>query len=96
MKLFFYATLILFLSSCFLSPYQIDVNQGNLISEKQISKLKIGMTKNQIKFLLGTPLVDDFLRGGSWYYVYASGDPEKINVNKQLKLSFDPAGLLAV
>jgi len=52
-----------------LSPYKIDVQQGNVVTQEMVSKLKAGMTRSQVRFVLGSPLVVDPFRGDRWDYV---------------------------
>ena len=42
-----------------LTPYKVDIQQGNFVSSEMLSKLKPGMTKEQVRFVLGTPLLTD-------------------------------------
>ena len=58
-KYFGVVILALFLSSCFLSPYKMEVRQGNYLEQDMLMKLKAGMSKEQVSFILGTPLVID-------------------------------------
>lgn len=51
--------------------YKIDVNQGNYLSQDTVDKLKVGMTEQQVRQLLGTPLVASPFRKDRWDYVYA-------------------------
>lgn len=51
-------------------PYQIEIQQGNVVTREMIDKLKPGMTKNQVRFVLGTPLVTDEFHPDRWDYVY--------------------------
>lgn len=51
-------------------PYRIDIQQGNYLSQEMVSQLKPGMTKEQVRFVLGTPLVTDIFHGERWDYVY--------------------------
>lgn len=53
-----------------LSPYKIDVQQGNAINQEMLSKLKPGMTPSQVRFILGSPLVQDPFHPNRWDYVY--------------------------
>lgn len=53
-----------------LSPYRIDVRQGNYVSQEMVARLKPGMTRDQVRFALGTPLVTDVFHGNRWDYVY--------------------------
>lgn len=50
--------------------YRMDIAQGNRIDPSLIEKLEIGMTRNQVKFLLGSPAVVDTYRPERWHYVY--------------------------
>ena len=64
--------LVLVMSACtnWLHPYRIEVQQGNLLSPAAVAKLQRGMTREQVKFLLGTPLVADAFHADRWDYVY--------------------------
>jgi len=53
-----------------LSPYKIDIQQGNYITQDMVSKLKPGMTRSQVRYILGTPLVADPFHADRWDYVY--------------------------
>lgn len=50
--------------------YRIDIQQGNLLEESAIEQAAVGMTKNQIIFLLGTPMVTDTFHEDRWDYTY--------------------------
>jgi outer membrane protein assembly factor BamE len=50
--------------------YRANIAQGNLIKEEDLAQLEIGMTKNQVRFLLGTPMIDDPFHADRWDYVY--------------------------
>jgi outer membrane protein assembly factor BamE len=54
----------------FIQPYRMDIQQGNYVSQEMISQLKPGMTKEQVRFVLGTPLVTDIFHADRWDYVY--------------------------
>lgn len=53
-----------------LSPYRIDVRQGNYVTQDMVAKLKPGMTRDQVRFALGTPLLADMFHADRWDYVY--------------------------
>ncbi|PIV71723.1 MAG: outer membrane protein assembly factor BamE, partial [Rhodocyclales bacterium CG17_big_fil_post_rev_8_21_14_2_50_68_7] len=53
-----------------LSPYRIDVRQGNYITQEMVARLKPGMTRDQVRFVLGTPLVVDLFHAERWDYFY--------------------------
>jgi outer membrane protein assembly factor BamE len=52
-----------------ISPYRIDIQQGNVVTQEMVSKLKAGMTRAQVRFVLGSPLVVDPFRTDRWDYV---------------------------
>lgn len=52
------------------SPYRIDIQQGNVISAEQLAQLRIGMTRDQVRFVLGTPLLTDVFHERRWDYLY--------------------------
>jgi outer membrane protein assembly factor BamE len=54
----------------FLSPYRIDIQQGNFVSEEMVSQLKEGMTPDQVRFVLGTPLLTDIFHANRWDYPF--------------------------
>jgi len=51
--------------------YRIDVQQGNVIEQDMINKLKPGMDKNQVKYIMGTPPITDPFHSNRWDYVYS-------------------------
>lgn len=50
--------------------YQANVAQGNFIEDKYLDQIEVGMTKNQVRFLMGTPMIDDPFHENRWDYVY--------------------------
>ena len=52
------------------APYRIEIQQGNYISAEMAGQLKPGMSKQQVRFVLGTPLLIDVFHGERWDYVY--------------------------
>ncbi|MGB6105856.1 MAG: outer membrane protein assembly factor BamE [Pusillimonas sp.] len=51
-------------------PYRPDVQQGNWITAEQVSQLQQGMTREQVRFILGTPTLQDIFRTNRWDYPY--------------------------
>lgn len=76
--------------------YRIEVQQGNFLSQETVSQLKPGMTKDQVRFLLGTPLVTDIFHAERWDYVYTRRPARstKVAEERRLTLFFDKSGLL--
>ncbi len=53
-----------------ITEYKIDVQQGNVLTQEMVSQLKPGLTKDQVRFLLGTPVLMDMFHANRWDYVY--------------------------
>ena len=51
--------------------YRMDVQQGNLLDAEQVDQVEVGMTRSQVRFLLGTPMVIDSFDADRWDYVYS-------------------------
>lgn len=91
--------LILALAACSSAPrvvreYRIDVQQGNLVTQDMVSQLKVGLTRDQVRFVLGTPLLADLFHEDRWDYVYrlekGTGDVDQ----RRLTVFFDKDGKL--
>lgn len=50
--------------------YRANISQGNLIKQEDLDQVEIGMTRNQVRFLLGTPMIDDPFHVERWDYIY--------------------------
>jgi|GEM_PF-450105 len=78
------------------TEYRIDVQQGNLLTQEQVSQLRPGLTRDQVRYVLGTPLLVDLFHGDErWDYIYRlkkgrSGEVE----SRRLTLFFDREGKL--
>jgi outer membrane protein assembly factor BamE len=63
-------TTTLMLSSCADWIFRIDIPQGNFLDDKDVEKLRIEMTKEQVAFVLGKPVLEDSFDRDTWYYLY--------------------------
>ena len=54
-----------------LPPYRIDVRQGNFVTQEMVAQLKPGLSREQVRFILGSPLVADMFHGDRWDSVYS-------------------------
>jgi outer membrane protein assembly factor BamE len=52
------------------TPYRMEIQQGNFVSQEMVSQLKTGMSKDQVRFILGTPMVTDIFHADRWDYIY--------------------------
>ena len=78
------------LSACSSWVFRYDVPQGNYLEQKSIDKLQVGMTKEQVKFILGSPVVIDAFNDDTWSYVYKlkSGRSKDFDIKKQFIINF--------
>ena len=68
--------------------FQIDVAQGNYVEQEQVDKLRVDMSKEQVSFVMGTPMMVDTFAQNKWYYLYhfhpGGGDVD----SKKMELTF--------
>jgi len=72
----------------FLQPYRIDIQQGNYVSQDMVAQLKPGMTKEQVRSILGTPLLTDIFHAERWDYVYSLERPGAPRDRRRLAVYF--------
>ncbi|MBB5392437.1 MULTISPECIES: outer membrane protein assembly factor BamE [unclassified Herbaspirillum] len=62
----------------FLKPYRIDIQQGNFVSREMVAQVRPGLTRDQVRFVLGTPLLNDMFHSNRWDYDFrlAKGNGE--------------------
>lgn len=70
-------------------PYKLDVQQGNVVTSKMLLQLRPGMTKSQVRFIMGTPLLQDSFHGNRWDYVYQLRENGKIIEQRRVILDFE-------
>ena len=90
-------TTALSLSACSSWVYRIDIPQGNYLEQKSIDKIQMGMTKEQVKFILGSPVVVDAFNNDTWNYIYRfkSGISKKMDVQKSFTIKFENDKLIS-
>ncbi|MEH8019998.1 outer membrane protein assembly factor BamE [Rheinheimera metallidurans] len=79
---------LLSLNGCSSWVYRIDVPQGNFLEQKDIDKLRIAMTKEQVKYVLGTPVASNAFDNDTWHYFYALKGGNGSQFKKQLIVEF--------
>ncbi|MBV1879953.1 MAG: outer membrane protein assembly factor BamE [Pseudomonadales bacterium] len=81
-----------FLAACsttdFPFVHRLTIQQGNVITQSMIDKLKPGMTKSQVRYVLGNAVVDDSLVRNRWDYIYSIQVPGNELVQKKLQIYF--------
>ena len=74
--------------------YKMTVQQGNVITEEQVAQLQPGMTKRQVTYLLGTPLLTDFFNTDRWDYVYTIRRGHKPKESRKFTVFFQDDALV--
>lgn len=91
-------SLCLFSTGCswikFPGVHRVPVQQGNIIDQEMIDKLKPGMTKSQVRYVLGTPMVADSFEQNRWDYFYSRVTSEGEKTQEQITIFFDAEGKL--
>lgn len=92
------ALLVLGGSGCstlkFPGVYRIPVMQGNIIDQKKVDQLKIGMSKRQVQYVMGTPLLTDVFHLDRWDYLYQLRHGNELLRNKRFTLYFESDALV--
>ncbi|GEM78734.1 outer membrane protein assembly factor BamE [Vibrio superstes] len=64
--------------------YRIDISQGNFVEQSAVDQLRIGMSKEQVRYVLGSPMLVENGKPNKWYYIYhftkGHNDPEQKNL----------------
>jgi outer membrane protein assembly factor BamE len=81
------------LSACgfvgFPGVYRIDVEQGNIVDEEMVNQLKPGMSRRQVRFILGTPLIEDTFNENRWDYIYVKRNGLDVLSESRLTVVFE-------
>lgn len=76
--------------------HKIDIQQGNVIVPETVAKLKKGMSRNDVKQLMGTPLLTDVFHGNRWDYYFSNEKRGRLVERTTLSLYFEDEKLVAV
>jgi len=79
-----------------IKSYQMEVQQGNVVTSKMLLQLRPGMTKSQVRYIMGTPLVVDSFHTNRWDYFYKLRQQGKIVETRRVILDFENDLLKAV
>ncbi len=72
-----------------IKPYKMPIQQGNLVTSKMMMQLKPGMTKTQVRFVMGTPLISDSFHKDQWDYFYQMEKDGAIIEKRRVTLMFE-------
>ena len=89
---------VLALSACgsleFPGVYKLTIQQDNIVSQEMIDRLKPGMTRSQVQFVLGNPVLADSFERDRWNYVYTIDIPGQAIIERELIIVFENDRLL--
>lgn len=94
-KILIYLTLLLSLTltAC---AHKIDIQQGNVVSEEQLSQLQIGMDKRQVRQILGSPMLNDPFHQQRWDYYYSMKQGGELVERYRVTLFFEGESLVRI
>ncbi|MBB2493492.1 outer membrane protein assembly factor BamE [Aquipseudomonas ullengensis] len=80
---------LLALAGCsFPGVYKIDIQQGNVVTQDMIDQLKPGMTRRQVRFIMGNPLITDTFHANRWDYLYSIQPGGRQRYQERISLVF--------
>lgn len=89
----FFAISLLLLAGCqyfqFPGVYKIDIQQGNIVTQEMIDQLKPGMTKRQVRYVMGTPLIEDTFNPNRWDYYYSMAPGKGETTKERISVYFE-------
>ena len=75
--------------------YKVTITQGTVFAQEDIDKLEIGMTKDQVSYVMGQPSFENFFEKNVWNYIYKITTGDNVDMEKKVKLIFDEKNLLS-
>ena len=76
--------------------HRIDIPQGNIITQAQVDQLKPGMNRAQVRFIMGSPTLDDAFHDHRWDYLYRRDSGDGDSQQQQLTVYFENDALIRV
>ena len=76
--------------------YRINVEQGNMVTEDMVEQLRPGLNRRQVRYIMGTPLIEDSFHEDRWDYRYVLRNGSKLLSETQLTLWFEEDELVRV
>lgn len=91
MKKLLLASLVIVLNGCSVFDgvvHRIDVPQGNYIEQRDVDQLRIGMSKEQVNYVLGAPVAENVFADDTWYYVFNMDSGRGNDYRRAVTLTF--------
>lgn len=100
MRLILLTLLVASLSACgvvgFPGVYRINIEQGNIVTQEMVDQLKPGMSKRQVRFIMGTPLVEDTFNQDRWDYPYSIRNGGELITGSHVTVFFEGDSLVNI
>lgn len=76
--------------------YRPTIQQGNVVKQEQVNELQPGMSKRQVKFLLGSPMINDVFHANRWDYAYTLGVGSRPHEIRRITVFFEDDRLVRI
>ncbi len=76
--------------------YRIDIPQGNLITQEKVEAVEIGMSRQQVQHILGSPLLADTFNQKRWDYFYSVDSQEGTTIHHHITVVFDNGSVIEI
>ena len=100
MRILLISLAIVLTSACgfvgFPGVYKINIEQGNIVTQEMVDQLKPGMNRRQVRFIMGTPLIEDTFNRNRWDYVFELRNGSKVLSQSKLTVEFEDDALTKV
>ena len=74
--------------------HKIDIQQGNVVTQEMVAQLRLGMNKKKVRFVMGTPIIQDTFHSNQWDYVYTFHEGGGGTERRLITVIFNDAGQL--
>ena len=96
MRLLALAAAMLLVTACGPFVYRIDVQQGNVVKQEAVAQLKPGMTKVEVRQVMGTPLLTDVFHANRWDYYFSTAKGGRAGERQLVSLHFQDEKLVSI
>jgi len=76
--------------------YSLEIQQGNIISQAMIDQLRPGMSKRQVTYIMGSPMLDNFFHKNRWDYLYSANPTGGEKIQQQVSLFFENDQIVSI
>ena len=97
MRILLISLTLAFIGACgFPGVYKINIEQGNIVTQEMVNQLKPGMSRRQVNFIMGTPLIKDTFNRNRWDYVFMIRNGSTVLEQSRVAVEFNEDTLVNV